>query len=228
MDRLVALYRGVSSLGTVVALVLANLLPLAGVLWFGWDLRTILVVYWLENGIVGGYNVLKMVLAQGGEPSSPNAATMRVFSGGAAKVFLVPFFIVHYGLFWAVHGVFVWVIPVFFELGRRDGDVDPFGPGPSLGLLAWALLGLAISHGVAFYLDYIRRGEYRRASAATLMFAPYGRLIVLHMTIILGTVAAIAIGAPIAAVVVLVVLKIALDLGLLLRPRPRLRRTLGA
>ena len=46
------------------------------------------------------------------------------------------------------------------------------------------------------------------------MFAPYGRLVVLHVTIIVGAVAICVTGAPAAAIVVLVLLKIALDLGL--------------
>ena len=46
------------------------------------------------------------------------------------------------------------------------------------------------------------------------MFAPYGRLVVLHVTIIVGAVVISVTGAPEAAIVVLVLLKIALDLGL--------------
>jgi hypothetical protein len=45
------------------------------------------------------------------------------------------------------------------------------------------------------------------------MFAPYGRLVVLHITIILGGMAIAATGAPAAAVAILVVLKIVMDLG---------------
>ncbi len=42
-----------SSPVAVAALIVANLVPLAGVLLFGWDVMTILVLYWIENGIVG-------------------------------------------------------------------------------------------------------------------------------------------------------------------------------
>jgi len=46
------------------------------------------------------------------------------------------------------------------------------------------------------------------------MAAPYARLFILHITIILGAMAIAFTGAPAAAVLVLVVLKTALDLGL--------------
>ena len=60
MERLLAWYRVGSSVGAVAALILANLVPLAGVLWFGWDVWGVLIIYWLENGIFGLFNVLKM------------------------------------------------------------------------------------------------------------------------------------------------------------------------
>jgi hypothetical protein len=46
------------------------------------------------------------------------------------------------------------------------------------------------------------------------MFAPYRRLIALHLTIIFGSMAIMFIGAPAAAVAILVVVKTVLDVGL--------------
>ena len=65
MDRIVAWYRVASSSGRVVALIVANAIPLFGVLFFGWNVWMILIVYWLENGIVGFFNVLKMPARRG-------------------------------------------------------------------------------------------------------------------------------------------------------------------
>ncbi len=67
---------------------------------------------------------------------------------------------------------------------------------------------------MSYLFNYIGRGEYLRTTAAQQMFAPYGRLVVLHVTIIVGAVLISMTGAPEAAIVVLVLLKIALDLGL--------------
>ena len=63
MDRLLAWYRIGSSYGALVALIVANLIPLFGVLFLGWSVWNILVIYWLENGIAGVINVLKMSTA---------------------------------------------------------------------------------------------------------------------------------------------------------------------
>lgn len=209
MDRIVAWYRLGSSIWAVVALVVANLIPLIGVLFFGWSVWNILVIYWLENGIVGLINVLKMAVATGDEVTP--GVTFMVNgrpATSATKMGLIPFFIVHYGIFWFVHGIFVLTLPAFFSLMSDDGMTLDLGP------VVFAALGLAISHGLSFWWNFLHGGEYRRTTAAALMFAPYKRLVALHITIIFGAFAVMFTGAPAAAVAVLVAIKTAIDLGL--------------
>ena len=209
MDRIVAWYRLGSSIWAVVALVVANLIPLIGVLFFGWSVWNILVIYWLENGIVGLINVLKMSVATGDEVTP--GVTFMVNgrpATSATKMGLIPFFIVHYGIFWFVHGIFVLTLPAFFSLMSDDGMTLDLGP------VVFAAVGLAISHGLSFWWNFLHGGEYRRTTAAALMFAPYKRLVALHITIIFGAFAVMFTGAPAAAVAVLVAIKTAIDLGL--------------
>jgi len=209
VERIVAWYRLGSSIGAVVALVVANLIPLIGVLFFGWSVWNILVIYWLENGIVGLINVLKMSVATGDEVTP--GVTFMVNgrpATSATKMGLIPFFIVHYGIFWFVHGIFVLTLPAFFSLMSDDGMTLDLGP------VVFAALGLAISHGLSFWWNFLHGGEYRRTAAAALMFAPYKRLVALHITIIFGAFAVMFTGAPAAAVAVLVAIKTAIDLGL--------------
>lgn len=188
-----------SSPVAVGALVLANLVPLAGVLFFGWDVMTILVLYWLENGIVGLFNVARMAIARGpaGQPAG------RAAVAGAAKVALIPFFLVHYGIFWVVHGVFVVSLPAIAGAAAADAT------GVYVVLGAAALLA---SHGVSFSANYIGRGEYRAATIDGLFIAPYGRVVVLHLTVLLGGFAALGAGWPPALVALLVVFKTGVDL----------------
>ena len=84
---------------SVWTLVLANLVPVYGVLALGWDVFPLVLLFWLENVVIGAFNVLRLLVA-------------RPDDGGvwALKVVIVPFFIVHYGLFTMVHGVFVFVL----------------------------------------------------------------------------------------------------------------------
>ena len=43
-------------------LLVANLLPLYGVWFEGWDPKQMFLVYCLETIIIGGYNVIKMII----------------------------------------------------------------------------------------------------------------------------------------------------------------------
>ena len=49
----------------VVSLVLANLVPLAGVFAFHWDAAMIILLYWVENLVVGFYKFIVFGGAQG-------------------------------------------------------------------------------------------------------------------------------------------------------------------
>lgn len=212
MDRLLAWYRVTSSAGAVLALIAANAIPLLGVLFFGWNVWTILIVYWLENGIVGAFNIAKMAKAEGDDTGSLGAIRINGRPASSAATFgLIPFFVMHYGIFWTVHGVFVLTLPVFGSIGPDGGSDMTAGFNPVTILVA--VVALTISHAVSFWFNFLGAGEYRRVTAAGQMFAPYGRLVVLHITIILGGAAIAFTGAPAAAIVILVLLKTLMDLG---------------
>lgn len=204
---------------SVVALLLANALPLVGVLAWGWDAFHVVVVYWLENVIVGVLNVPRILLAQG-EGTSKDAAPQ-------GRLFLVLFFLVHYGLFTTVHGIFVFALlgdgPSF--LSAPGG---PFGALPAMvsaafaGTGALATAALAGSHTLSFVQNYVRGGEWRSESPGRALFAPYGRVVVLHLAILFGAIGAQALGSPLPVLVLLVAGKTVLDLVLHLRLHRRL------
>ena len=49
---------------SLFALILANAVPILGVLFLGWTVFPLVLVYWLENAVIGGFNVAKMLLAR--------------------------------------------------------------------------------------------------------------------------------------------------------------------
>ena len=94
---------------SIVALVAVNLIPLAGALFLGWDVGLILLVYWSENLVVGGYNLLKIMVRPAEHPI--------VFPG---RLFPIAFFCFHYGAFCGVHGFFLLA---FFDTSDSTGDI---------------------------------------------------------------------------------------------------------
>ena len=176
------------SVPSAVGLVVANLVPLVGVLVFGWSLFGVMWLYWAENGVVGAFALLRILTA--GE-------------GHARKLFMAPFFVVHFGLFWTVHGAFV---------------VSLFGDEGALwvasgGLQTEGLLALVLSHGASFALNFLARGEWRAATPSSEMIKPYGRVVMLHVVILVGGFFVETTGSGVVALALLVGLKTALDLG---------------
>jgi hypothetical protein len=213
----------------LVALFAANLYPLAGVLFLGWSLGAIMILYWLENAVIGLYNVGRMAVVTFGRgvAAGPPAPASRADGGSTPTpallgIFLIPFFCVHYGMFWAGHGFFVLTFfgqgSELFEGGPPGGSgFLPWGAGGPLEVVPPALapaLGLLLaSHGVSFAVNFLGRGEYRAVDLGDLMVRPYGRVLVLHLTIIFGGFAAMLLGAPLWALVVMIAVKIGMDAG---------------
>ena len=329
LGRAVALYRRTAGSRSAMVLLVANLIPLVGVLFFDWSLMTILVLYWVENGIVGFWNVPKIAMARGSmipqlpdlpadaafaatgnarraaelqerwrlaqaaqqamleqpeaiepavqtpgdsapwvagqldaaqqgprsEPTqqpglagaTPPGRTIILGPQATARLMAVPriglsiFFLVHYGLFWVGHGLFVFLFlpTIAGSFGPSGPDLDCFEPqipmpgfptdpgfGPDcaspMGEILWGsvvigAIALFISHGASFLFNYLGRREYLTQSPAQQMATPYGRVIVLHLTIIFGGMVVAFLGAPIGALLVLVALKTLFDLRLHLR-----------
>jgi hypothetical protein len=191
----------------LAALVLTNLLPMAGVLWFGWDLGAIVVLYWLENLIIGFYTIVKMLHLAGLRGLFPSA-----------------FFSIHYGVFCWIHGVFVLILVGGIDATMAEGESA--GTAMSIEHLTealpavlpvevfWVWLVMFLSHGVSFGLIYLGEEEYRHMTVSRLMRAPYTRIAVLHVAIIAGGFAIQAWGSPLGLLLALIATKIALDMVL--------------
>tara|TARA_R110002110_G_scaffold66978_1_gene182939 strand:+ start:23710 stop:24501 length:792 start_codon:yes stop_codon:yes gene_type:complete len=207
-------YDGVRQRASLTVMVLVNILPLIGVLAFGWDVGALVILYWSENLVIGFYTLLKMLT------KSP--------VGGLGMGL---FFSIHYGGFCAVHGLFILSLML-----NQDINTTPEPPWPLFLVFVqllvnvvqqviayappqwiWVCAALFISHGVSFVMNYLLGGEREKLALNDLMLAPYGRIVVLHIAIIVGGIATQALGEPVAMLVVLVLMKIAFDVKLHLR-----------
>jgi uncharacterized protein DUF6498 len=186
---------------SLFVLLLANAFPIAGVLWLGWTVFPLVLLYWLENVVVGGFNVVRLLLAQPREPAY-----------WVGKLFLIPFFVVHFGGFTYIHGVLV--VALFGPKGTRPFDLlETVPPAIRANHLGWAVASLVVSHGLSLYWNYLGNGEYQRASLNALMTQPYSRVVVLHLTVLFGGWIVMALGSPLPALVLLAVVKTAADLA---------------
>lgn len=199
-----------------VALVAANLLPLALVLAGYGDVGGLVVLYWAENVAIGFYTVLRMLMARGGSAGEKWSKTV--------------FFCVHYGGFCFVHGVFVTTLflsPEQLEAIRALPRWSGFGVfvqqlwlgANVMGLfspvaLLLPLLALFASHGVSFYTNYMRNGRYLTSRPDDSFWRPYPRIVLLHFCIIGGGFLIASHGSTVPLLAALVIGKTLIDLTL--------------
>lgn len=214
-----------------LVLILANLISLAGVVLFQWDVLAILLLYWAESVIIGVLNVLRIVACKtdnilhgvlpllAGQPI-PEELSKNIPSvtGFALKLFLIPFFIVHYGMFCSGH--LMAVLGIFSDTGMS------LRAGSSLSQLwqtsFWvAVTAIAGSH-LFFFTNYIGGGEYKRANLVLLMQRPYGRIVVMHVAIVFGAGLVMWLGSPLPMLLILIVAKAILNLRLHEKERRKL------
>jgi len=204
--------RGTRLALSIAMLLGANLLPMLGVVLWDWKLFDLIVIYWLETLIIGGFSILQMA-----------------FSAGWFALFLVPFFTVHFGGFMAGHFVFLNVL-FGGKSGGRFSDIPARLHDMIQSQDLWiALVGLCISHGLGFLFYFLvpwwrgRRGRddttppARQVEVGKVMFAPYRRVVIMHVTIIAGAALVMAFSNGIGFLALLIGLKTLSDLYLLRR-----------
>lgn len=187
---------------------MANLLPLVGVFLWGWKLSDLIVLYWFESGVVGAYTVAKIALVR---TDGPDRALRLLL-----KLFCTPFFIGHYGLFWLVHGVFVVFFFTEIDIMLTTGPAEALQAvlaetGERLQRLIWPFVGIVVSHGAAFFSNFLENDEERHALPIQFMFQPYGRVVVLHVTTMVAAFMLLQVGAPPIALIVFITVKILVD-----------------
>jgi len=200
-------------------LILSNLVPVLGVFLAGWDAASIVLIYWAENLVIGAYNILKMLTVA--------PLTLKDVGG---RLFIILFFMIHYGGFAAGHGMFLME---FLDVGDIDKTMPSENewPGPLVLLqmllnvvhtiwvsmpsgFIWALVALIISHGVSYVYNFIIAGERNHTKAKHLMGQPYGRVVIMHVAIIAAGFFIIKLGSPVALLVSLVIAKTVMDVML--------------
>lgn len=190
----------------IVLSVLAAAIVAYGVLVLDWSVFVVVALFWFENVVIGMLNVAKMLISGA-----------RI--GGVALIgalALAAFFTVHYGLFTVAHGVFV--VGLFGEPEIGKSTAGFFAPlSRMIGYLfadrdAWfAAILITMLQGAAF-VRWLGSTNHQIENLAALMFAPYGRIVILHITVIASGILVLALKAPVAGALLLVALKLVFDL----------------
>ena len=183
----------------ILLLLAANLLPVFGVVYWGWDVFSILLLFWCENVVIGVFGIAKTAVF-----------SMRFNKVGG--LFTAVFFTVHYGGF--MFGHLMVLIGLF--LNRTDRSRDSlsdieyaFG---SFDRWTWiAVAALFVSHGWSFIQNYLGKREFESLSTLGAMAMPYKRMAITHVALIAGGFLLAGLDQPLAGLLLLLGMKIALD-----------------
>ncbi len=162
-------------------LVLSNLSLVLAVYFYDWTVYQILLVYWLESGVIGFINMLKIVISKGPKEPEGNslAFIFNIKIAGLSSFYklnretLLLLFPIHYSIFMYLN----WTV---------IHKLFPTSQSYLLENLVQILTILTVSHIVSFFLNFIGRGEYKEISYAKQVVAPYSRMIVLYLAVFLS------------------------------------------
>lgn len=214
-----------------ILLALVNLVPLPGVILWGWDVFLVLLLFWFETATIAFWSIVGLALQRPGTTAPLGGEIIAVGS----PIGMALFFTVHSGIFLGVHFMFLWSL----FAGPWPAGVRGFGDFMGLVMVdsgLWiALSGLLLAHGINFLrqrgLDPVRRigetilghgslGEHRDAGQGPGLGLLYSRIIGMQLAIILGGLVALAFGSM-GPLLILIVIKTAVDLGLNVSADPR-------
>jgi hypothetical protein len=190
-------------------LILSNLVPLAGLLWWGWDAFVLLCLYCLETAVIGFWTILRLATMS----RDPGSVAGRSIAGTLA---LAGFFTVHAGLFMTVHMAFLYILFAGPWAGKIH-DARDFIRLIVIGMGLWIpLLALFAGQGAIFINDAVNRFVFAKApltnaDTGEIMGDFYKRIVVMHVAIMGGAFIAQMIGRT-APLIVLVLLKTALEI----------------
>lgn len=190
-------------------IIAANLLPVAGVLCWGWSPIEVFIVYCLETILTGLLTLAKMAVvtiykkndvwySKSGKSIQPGLVFML-------------FFLVHYGMFVAIQ------MGLFFSV---SGIADEAGIGFFNFIYKWPSLlstGSMIMLGTFLFcyilrmlFEFVYTRQYKSASLILLMFEPYGRIFIQQFTVILGS-TFLAFGAGKLFIIIFAMIKICFE-----------------
>lgn len=192
------------SRSVLAILLFANTLPLFGVLYWNWGVFELIYIYWFENVILGVLQLVKMAFNQ---PSLP----LNWF----LKLFYMPFFTLHYGMFTFAHGVILLDIFAPHSLQAQLKAISMserlffMMQEPSIYFMAMVLF---VSNGALVLKEYFLTNRFQEIKIVALMFEPYGRIVVLHVTLLLSAYLLQKYHEPLFGLIVLIGVKLIFEL----------------
>lgn len=188
------------SVFSLIAIVILGVIPIWGLINFGWGPGQVIVLFWIESLIVGIFTWQRVRDAERGQSAN----------GGSPLLSMR--FLVRYGPLWLLQGVLTWVLLLGF-LPIGDGGWRGLAQDPNV----WkAVMGIGLMLTLVHWREWARPQVWRGVEPSLEMFRPYGRVLALHLAVLIGFWIAAFAGGGREVAIALCVIKLVVDLGLAL------------
>jgi len=144
----------------------------------GWNLSTIMWVYWFQSITIGFFNFIRILQLREFSTEGVEINEQPIQSTQNTKNFIAFFFLFHYGLFHAAYLIFLLTGVAAASDGRGAGHIE-------WNYILLPALFFFISHFFSYF--YNKPRDTKKQNISSLMFYPYARVIPMHFTIILGS-----------------------------------------
>jgi hypothetical protein len=218
-------FSGVSLYLPLAIVLISNLIPLAGVMFWGWNTFVLLMLYWTETVIIAFWMLMRILV--GGDFATNFLGEIL------GRLFFFGFFLVHASGFMLGHFIFLWA---FYSgkpgLNTQLSDAffqtlpDEFWKG--IVIANGLLIPLAVSfagRGIAFVIEMSKLPLWKRLvdddpmqgrQAGALVGGLYTRIVIMHLVILGGAALAQKYGA-LAPLILLIIAKTAVDIWLFIK-----------
>lgn len=188
-----------------LSLLLINLVPLFGVMFYGWQANSIILFYVAETILVGFIHVVKMTALLLMNSKRESALSVERTNTGVKGAGLIPFFIFHFGFF-------VFVQMMIFGGFTHQNLIKTF-PVLFTGNYKYALSVIFITKITLLISELFWDPDSEKKLPDDVFFEPYPRIFVQQFMVILGGWFTIIGNSLIGYLVVLIFCKTVFDIG---------------
>jgi len=206
-------------IGLSIVTLAMNLIPIYGVINWGWAARDIILLYWVETVIVGLIYILRIWTKVHAEDPWPKTWLGRIFviimNVIARTIMCIPF-VVHFGGFCFLLGMFL-LEHFFSKIGAHGHDIFKlvYDEGLVSGLYL-AAFGILVSHLLHLAVFWFANGRFLKDKAMDGILRTYVRIVALFTTVFILAELANRQESAFMAVLALVGCKILFDLYVLI------------
>ena len=157
---------------SAISLLFSNIIIIVLSIVQGWEITTVLWTYWTQSVIIGFFNFLRILSLKNFSTDNFTINNQLALPTHQTKVFTAFFFTFHYGFFHFIYAIFLFQF---------------FNSGPPLDLNYLFLGGLIffLNHFFSYRHNKII-DEQKTQNIGQMMFAPYARIVPMHLIITLG------------------------------------------